>query len=290
MPEVLGLNSSTALARTVPSRLMDEPIWRSPPRFGSAAANELQLAVANVTPPWFLDWSPIEVIAPDAVEPLGKLFGEWSSTPVELRFRGCEELERALRVCTPSGDKSIEPSQWRLRMDALRIMQMQDEFDLVALDYCVTYEVSPPSWQDARCHFIRDTVPAPDAQSGDSTMSAAGQLPADPGTPDNQGLTVTTGFESGPAAVVELSGEILGEATAALARLEEARQGADRLVVSCANLIRVDFSAAGGILNWVATRQAEGCHLQFRDVHRLVAAFFNVIGINEHSRVVLRTT
>jgi hypothetical protein len=60
-------------------------------------------------------------------------------------------------------------------------------------------------------------------------------------------------------------------------------------VVSCANLIRVDFSAAGGILNWVAERQAEGCRVQFREVHRLVASFFHVIGINEHARIVLRT-
>jgi len=52
--------------------------------------------------------------------------------------------------------------------------------------------------------------------------------------------------------------------------------------------VRVDFSAAGSILNWVATRQASGCHVQFRDVHRLVAAFFTVIGINEHARVIPR--
>jgi hypothetical protein len=58
--------------------------------------------------------------------------------------------------------------------------------------------------------------------------------------------------------------------------------------VSCAKLIRVDFSAAGSILNWVANRENEGCNVQFRDVHRLVGAFFNVIGINEHARVVLR--
>ena len=54
------------------------------------------------------------------------------------------------------------------------------------------------------------------------------------------------------------------------------------------NVIRVDFAAAGGILNWVAMRQAEGGQVQFMDVHRLVAAFFDVIGINEHAKVILR--
>jgi hypothetical protein len=35
-------------------------------------------------------------------------------------------------------------------------------------------------------------------------------------------------------------------------------------------------------------RESEGRQVQFRDVHRLVAAFFNVIGINEHARVIPR--
>ncbi len=62
-----------------------------------------------------------------------------------------------------------------------------------------------------------------------------------------------------------------------------------RGVIACDRLIRVDFSAAGSILNWVAARETEGCHVQFRDVPRLVASFFNVIGISEHAKIMLRT-
>jgi ABC-type transporter Mla MlaB component len=65
-------------------------------------------------------------------------------------------------------------------------------------------------------------------------------------------------------------------------------EGANRLVVSCDGLIRVDFSAAGTILTWVAAREAEGRQVQFSDVPRLIAAFFDVIGISDHARVVAR--
>jgi hypothetical protein len=91
------------------------------------------------------------------------------------------------------------------------------------------------------------------------------------------------------AQVFELSWQVLGDAAQALNKLQTDFKGANRLVVSCDKLVRVDFSAAGSILNWVAAREAEGCHVQFRDVPRLVAAFFNVIGISEHARVVLRS-
>ena len=50
----------------------------------------------------------------------------------------------------------------------------------------------------------------------------------------------------------------------------------------------IDFTAAGTLLNWVSARQGEGRQVQFVEVHRLVAAFFNVIGIGEHARIVAR--
>ena len=87
-----------------------------------------------------------------------------------------------------------------------------------------------------------------------------------------------------------LTGEVVGDAQEVLDYLQSRLQTADRLVISCAQLIRVDFSAAGSILNWVAAREAEGCEVQFRDVPCLVAAFFKVIGINEHARVALRSS
>jgi anti-anti-sigma regulatory factor len=96
------------------------------------------------------------------------------------------------------------------------------------------------------------------------------------------------GLEAGDAAVLELSGEILGDSVSALDQLQQECADAEAVVISCRRLIRVDFIAAGNILNWVAERQANGVHVQFSDVPPLVAAFFSVIGIDEHAAVVLR--
>jgi ABC-type transporter Mla MlaB component len=74
----------------------------------------------------------------------------------------------------------------------------------------------------------------------------------------------------------------------ALDQLQKDCEGAEAVVISCARLTRVDFVAAGNILNWVAQRQASGVHVQFADVPPLVGAFFSVIGIDEHAAVVLR--
>jgi ABC-type transporter Mla MlaB component len=88
--------------------------------------------------------------------------------------------------------------------------------------------------------------------------------------------------------LVELSGEIRGDPQSTLEDLERRLQGADVMIISCRNLIRVDFSAAGTLLNWVAGHHASGRAVQFVDAHRLVSAFFNVIGITEYAKVVVR--
>jgi len=53
--------------------------------------------------------------------------------------------------------------------------------------------------------------------------------------------------------------------------------------------VRVDFAAAGSILNWAAARHTQGQQTEFVRVPRLVAAFFSLIGINEHVRIMVRT-
>ena len=87
---------------------------------------------------------------------------------------------------------------------------------------------------------------------------------------------------------VELSGQVQGDVHAVLEKLQSKFTDADDMVISCAKLIRVDFSAAGALLNWVSEREAQGHTVRFAEVNRLVAAFFSVIGITEHACIAVR--
>lgn len=227
-------------------------------------------------------------MTPDAAKDLSELFAGWCEAPVTLCFGGADVLEKTLKSHTPSGDKQVNSCWWQLRLDALRILRLQDEFELAALDFCVTYEVSPPAWKEARCDFVpeRSPVTIMSAESSDLLSDFTFSQSADSRQAPTEFLASNSISSS---AVVELSGEVLGDAAEALDQMQAGLNESHRLVISCARLIRVDFSAAGSILNWVAVRESEGCRVQFRDVPCLVAAFFNVIGINEHARVVLRT-
>jgi hypothetical protein len=88
---------------------------------------------------------------------------------------------------------------------------------------------------------------------------------------------------------VELAGQLVGDIGATLKKLDSELGTATIIHVSCARLIRVDFIAAGDLLNWVLARRGENRSVSFIEAHRLVAQFFGAMGINEHAKVKVRT-
>jgi ABC-type transporter Mla MlaB component len=287
IPEMVG-RMAAAPAQAAGGASAQAADWVCASSLGTQSLATLNAALAKAPQPWRLDWSRLVTIEATAIEPLRKMFAAWGAQPVQLRFIGADALDRALQEATPSNDKSVNPEWWRLRMEVLRISHRPDEFELVALDYCVTYEVSPPSWESARCEY--KPLDADGGYLPGHTIIGEAFRDSMPSSPSGYGDTQSAGLSSQLSQIssVELAGQIVGDATAALDKLEARLLGADVMVISCAKLIRVDFSAAGTLLNWVTSRQAEGRQVQFSDVHRLVAAFFNVIGISEHARVLPR--
>ena len=62
---------------------------------------------------------------------------------------------------------------------------------------------------------------------------------------------------------IELSGQLVGDISETLNRLNTQLGNATLVQVSCAKLIRVDFIAAGDLLNWVIAKRAAGRHITF---------------------------
>jgi len=246
--------------------------WASPPRLAREGLIGLTRALGAAGPSWRLDWSALEAIEPDAAGPLRALFTHWADSTVQLRFRSGDRLLLVLAEATPANDRSVDAVWWQLHMAALRVMHRSDEFELLALNYCITYEVSPPPWEDPKGDFASlDTAPAakPAAKTFSLASDEAPPAPRDPGHS-------------------QLVGDVIGESLSTWQRLDAELADAATPVVSCAALVRIDFAAAGTLLNWVTDHHGKGRSVQFIDAHRLVAAFFDVIGIADHATVALR--
>jgi hypothetical protein len=255
--------------------------WVSPPLLDIDAVARLRSQTLQMPLPWIFDWGQLRGIEAEAAMQLSTLFRLWAGQAIEMRWIGGDRLFLVLADAAPTGVRDADPAFWLTRLDALRLANRADQFDEAAIDYCVTYEVSPPSWEAARCkvHISGQSVstrnPPMSVVSDVSTSFMESGLSEDS----------VTGVE---VANVELSGQLVGDISSTLKKLEGELGHSTLVNVSCARLIRVDFIAAGDLLNWVLARRGEGRTVIFAESHRLVALFFGAMGINEHAKVGVR--
>lgn len=260
--------------------------WCAPAVLTRQSLGELTRALAAAPgPKWTLDWRALRNIDEEAAAPLKALLAHWADSAVQLQFVDTGYLTAVLEQATPSNERAVDAIWWQLRMEALRVMHAADEFELVALNYCITYEVSPPPWVDPKGAFASmDATEA--ARSQQLQKSQQPQKSAAPTfTLASMNGEIRTDLAPGLPSLV---GELTGDSATVWQRLDAELANALAPTISCAALLRIDFVAAGTLLKWVTTRDAREERVQFVDVHRLLLAFFDVIGIADHAEVSLR--
>ena len=254
--------------------------WICPETLDIDAVARLRSTTLQLPLPWVFDWSGLKRIDPEAATHLSDLFRLWSGDTLDMRWLSGDNFLAVLSDAAPTGVRDADPAYWVLRLDALRMANRPDQFDEAAIDYCVTYEVSPPSWERVRCQVrIGGT--------GLSTQSPPLSQLSDVAT-----SFIESGVDDAPGqvemATVELSGQLVGDIGATLLQLNGQLGSATMVNVACNKLIRVDFVAAGDLLNWVLAKRGENRSVTFADAHRLVALFFGAMGINENAKVQIR--
>lgn len=140
------------------------------------------------------------------------------------------------------------PALWRLYIEALQQLGDEPNFEEFAIQYAVTFEQSPPSW-DAR--WVASTL-----------------LPAEPQTSRDQRATF-----------IALSGEIVGARQDAFSALQSSDLPQGVVKVDCSALCRMDFISAGLLFNVITAMQATGRQPRLVDVRPMVAALLLLLGV-----------
>ncbi|GAB4398840.1 MAG: hypothetical protein OHK0048_11220 [Rhodoferax sp.] len=240
--------------------------WVCPARLDGPALATLRQELGQRRAQAVLDWAALEHITDAAGQTLAAWVARWCETASGVLFANAQTLDGVLAAHTVLGDAQVPRWWWQLRLDCLRLCAQRAAFEQLALDFCVTYEISPPSWQDPQSQDLVLPSAAPQASA---TAPAAFRI------------------ELPPAPGPRLHGALRGDISSVLVPLERARSD-NGLNVDCSGLQRLDFSAAGGLLAWAAQLQAQGCAVALRDVSILVGAFMRVVGIHEHALICTR--
>jgi ABC-type transporter Mla MlaB component len=173
----------------------------------------------------------------------------------DVSVTGANELAARIRAIIELGRRDETEAPWLLLLEILRLQNREHEFEETSIDYCITFEVSPPPFVPP----VHRSGPQQD-EPGDTGSGNAFLMPT----------------------VVDNRSDQLLAAINSHASLH------DPLVLDCSRLDRVDFSAAGQLMMGLAPLARNGKTIEMHNVSRLVIALFSMIGLTDIARVLPR--
>jgi ABC-type transporter Mla MlaB component len=168
----------------------------------------------------------------------------------DLVIAGADTLAAVLRPLLVIGARGNSQAPWLLLLELLQLMNREKDFEETAMDYCVTYEVSPPSFEAPR---QRATAAGAAPVAGDRFM-----LPA----------------------LVE------GDCAALLAAIDDYAARYHPVVLDCSRLARIDYAAASALQGQLRQLAGDGCRIELCEVNHLVAALLRLLGVADSARLV----
>jgi anti-anti-sigma regulatory factor len=180
----------------------------------------------------------------------------------ELSVAGAGALYKAAHAAIETGRRDPGDGCWQLAMLGLRLMGDRQAFEDLSIDFCVTYEVSPPPWE---------ALPA--------CMRAEADGPAAVEAQEEQAVPLAQASADGGG--FSLLGEIAGRMAAELESLREWAGARTEVPIDCRGLRRLDFVAAGELLNEVVTLCSAGRRVTFVEPGAMVESLMVVMGIHE---------
>lgn len=198
------------------------------------------------------------------VDPVGcglllRLLNKLQASDHELTLAGAPELAARIRAIVETGRRDETEAPWLLLLELIRAQNLEQQFEETAIDYCITFEVSPPTFVPPKANV---TASRDDGSSAD----ALGE--------QQDSFTL-------PAVIEGRTDQLFG----AVAVFIEANNPA---IIDCSALNRIDFSSASQLLSVLAPLAANGKSIRFEQINHLVAALFGVIGIDDIARITPR--
>jgi anti-anti-sigma regulatory factor len=216
---------------------------------GCADQVERLLGLAASHPVLRLELGRVADVTPDGCAVLVDALGRLRAAGVELIVAGAAELAELLRGGIEIGRRTAPQTPWLLLLELLQLLNREKDFEETAMDYCITYEVSPPS-------FVAPSKVATAANAHAPAATDRFMLPQ-----------LVTG-DSGPL----------------LAAIQAYAEGVDVVLLDCSRLVRIDYAAATALLARLRPL-AEHARIELRDLNHLVAALLKLLGYTEVARL-----
>jgi ABC-type transporter Mla MlaB component len=205
--------------------------------------------LATSHPTLRLEFSRITAVDPVGCGLLLNVLMKVQKSGNDLILVGAHELADKVRTILQVGRRDETEAPWLLLLELLRLLTRESEFEEASIDYCITFEVSPPAYVAPKNKVTTAAEDLAGAKQGTEEFAMPSVIE---GNTDQLIHTLITYAESHQPAIVD-----------------------------CSRLKRVDFGAAGHLLTGLAPLAAKGMQVELHNVNYLVIALFNVIGLRD---------
>lgn len=216
---------------------------------GGRLKDELSAAAKGET--LLLDLSRITSLEPAGAAHLAEGLSSAKKSHATFQVSGVTQLVETLKGKLNS-DRGAS-AWWLLLLAMYQLLGKQSEFEDLAVDYAVHFEVSPPSWESVKA-----------AQEVSAPAAPAQSIPSD---------------------AFKLKG-VISEATqnqiAALLQFAQSRQ---EVSVDCSEITRVDYAYIGSLISHLMQMLGSGKSIILQGQNSLINELFRAMGIDQLAKL-----
>jgi ABC-type transporter Mla MlaB component len=211
---------------------------------------ERLLALAATSKATRLEFGRVKAVTPEGCARLLQALTALRGGGRELIVAGAAELAEIVRTGLVIGDREAPAAPWMLLLELLQLMNREKDFEEAAMDYCVTYELSPPQFE----------APANVANA------AAARVPS-----RSDRFMLPALIEGSPSSLFDAIDAYAGQATP--------------VVLDGSRLGRIDYAAAAALHERLRVLAGKNKTIELRDINHLVAALFKLMGYGDVAKV-----
>ncbi len=191
-----------------------------------------------------IDFSHIAMVDETGADECAKILAAARKTKRKLQIGGVETLMALLQDLNRATHS--REVHWLLLLELYQTLGQQDEFENLAVDFAVRFELSPPSWVEVQAAEVVQTKPAEPLDDA-----------------------------------LRLSGEITPSSEGGLQQLRSYAETHDNVLADLSQVTRVDYESVSQVLSVLMQCLGSGKAVILRGHNALIHELFRVMGIDQ---------
>jgi anti-anti-sigma regulatory factor len=196
-----------------------------------------------------LDFSQVRKVDQAGAQSIADMLGKTRKSKLKFQVSGASSMVDLLKSRMQT--EPAEQAYWQMLLALYQLLGKQNEFEDLAIDFAVTFELSPPSWENV--------------QAAQEVAAPAIEIPKD---------------------AFPLNGVISEASQDQIAKLMRYAESHTEVVVDCSAVTRVDYAYVGNLIGQLMQLLGNGKAVTLQGQNALINELFRAMGIHQLANLV----